>query len=103
MSRHDFSGLTAAERERLHLLLEECGEAVQAVGKILRHGYDRFNPLIKDPPTNREDLEKEIGHILRAVDFLVKAEDLSRAFINRARESRGVLKYLHHQDEGDTP
>ena len=104
MSRHDFSGLSAAERERLYLLLEECGETVQAVGKILRHGYERFNPLMDDPPTNREDLEKEIGHVLRAVDFLVNAGDLSKTKIQIARMSRRVNKYLHHQpdDLGDT-
>lgn len=31
-----FNGLTPAEAERLALLLEELGEAQQAIGKILR-------------------------------------------------------------------
>jgi hypothetical protein len=34
-----FNSLTPAELERLSLLLEELGEAQQAIGKILRHGY----------------------------------------------------------------
>ena len=35
-----FNKLSAAEAERLALLLEELGEAQQAIGKILRHGYE---------------------------------------------------------------
>lgn len=31
--------LNDAQSERLALLLEELGEAQQAIGKILRHGY----------------------------------------------------------------
>lgn len=34
-----FNGLSPAEVERLALLAEECGEVIQTVGKILRHGY----------------------------------------------------------------
>lgn len=34
-----FNQLTNAQAERLHILLEELGEAQQAIGKILRHGY----------------------------------------------------------------
>ena len=33
-----FNGLTPAEAERLALLMEECGEVVQIIGKVLRHG-----------------------------------------------------------------
>lgn len=40
-----FNGLTPAEAERLALLSEELGEAQQAIGKILRHGYDSSNPV----------------------------------------------------------
>jgi hypothetical protein len=36
----NFNGLAPAETERLALLLEELGEAQQAIGKILRHGYE---------------------------------------------------------------
>ena len=36
---NNFNQLTPAETERLAILAEECGEVIQAVGKILRHGY----------------------------------------------------------------
>ena len=39
-----FNKLTPAEAERLAMLAEECGEVVQIVGKILRHGYDSQHP-----------------------------------------------------------
>ena len=39
-----FNQLTPAEAERLALLLEELGEAQQAIGKILRHGYASTHP-----------------------------------------------------------
>lgn len=39
-----FNGLTPAEAERLAMLSEECGEVIQIIGKILRHGYDSYHP-----------------------------------------------------------
>lgn len=38
MSTRHFNNLTPGEAERLAMLAEECGEVIQAVGKILRHG-----------------------------------------------------------------
>ena len=38
MSSH-FNKLTPAQAERLAILIEECGEVIQAATKILRHGY----------------------------------------------------------------
>jgi NTP pyrophosphatase (non-canonical NTP hydrolase) len=32
--------ITEAERERLVILMEECGEVIQAASKIIRHGWD---------------------------------------------------------------
>jgi hypothetical protein len=43
VSQH-FNGLTPAEAERLALLAEECGEVIQAIGKVLRHGYESRHP-----------------------------------------------------------
>ena len=53
MSDH-FNGLTPAEAERLAMLAEECGEVIQMVGKILRHGYDSYHPA--DPNTTNKQL-----------------------------------------------
>ncbi len=48
-----FNGLTDAQAERLALLLEELGEAQQAIGKILRHGYESMSPFDETKTTNR--------------------------------------------------
>lgn len=54
-----FNKLTPAETERLAILAEECGETIQVIGKILRHGYESFHP--KDyATTNRTLLENEL-------------------------------------------
>jgi|ERR1700722_8994627 len=103
-----YNGLTSAEAERLAILAEECAETIQIVNKILRHGYQSFNPdlLTQEmqdvgelPPSNRSDLEKEIGDVVFAINMLNDARDVSRGNI----EARSVAKaekikeYLHHQ------
>ena len=94
MSNH-FNELTPAELERLAILVEETGEALQAVGKILRHGFEfsRFN--------NKADLERELGDVRHAMIRLCEAGDLSKKVIHdRADEKRESIKpWLHHQDE----
>jgi NTP pyrophosphatase (non-canonical NTP hydrolase) len=90
--------LTPAQAERLALLLEELGEAQQAIGKILRHGYDSFHPD-KIGPNNREQLEEELGHIWLACWLLCdrKDIDLNRLFDHYSRKKERVGRYLHHQ------
>jgi hypothetical protein len=93
-----FNELTPAEAERLALLLEEMGEAQQIIGKILRHGLDRYHP--NDPgTTNRALLEKEVGDVLAAIDIMVTAKDLRPDRLDRHRHEKHekVHRYLHHQ------
>ena len=51
--------LTDAEVERLAVLAEEMGEAIQCIGIILRHGYESWNPAVRASPNNRRMLEIE--------------------------------------------
>lgn len=92
-----FNALSAAEAERLALLLEELGETQQAIGKILRHGYESRHP--NGGPTNREALERELGDVTHAVRRLIDASDIERSNIDaRAGEKAiAVAQYLHHQ------
>lgn len=93
--------LSSAEAERLAILLEELGEAQQAIGKILRHGYYSFNPDTLGPnnPTNREHLERELGDVLGAIVILDRAKDVRTTAINAAMHNKleRVGKYTHHQ------
>ena len=97
-----FSNELANEQlERLAFLAEELGEAQQAIGKIIRHGFESYNPTIDDGKTNRRELETELGHVQHAIDLLIFNRDLSAKGIiaerNNKRES--VKKWMHHQSE----
>lgn len=99
MSDTPFSnGLSASETERLVLLGEECAEVGQKIGKILRHGPESRNPDVADSPTNREELELEIGDLLWAIDLMAHCGDISilRARTDNGRHAR-KLRNLHHQ------
>jgi len=96
-----FNQLTPAESERLYLLLEELGEAQQAIGKVLRHGYESCHPDRTD--NNRFDLQTECGHVRHAMIRLCEAGDLSKAGVHQSADDKRltVNKYLHHQGEND--
>jgi len=93
-----FNGLTAAESERLYILLEEMGEVQQMIGKTLRHGYESTHP--DGGPTNRNRLESEIGDVMCAVVMMNEAGDISEEkLITHAEIKKEKIKpYLHHQD-----
>jgi len=105
MPTEHFNGLTEAEQERLAILIEECGEAIQAACKVLRHGYQSRNPKWiasaehPHPETNRQELERELGDLSHAVVRMVNSGDVSRQVIEERRRSKPVrmLPYLHHQ------
>ena len=97
----DFPGLSKAEYERLALLIEECGEVIQAAAKVLRHGYHSHHPNISDGPNNRGNLEKELGDLSAAVCLMNKARDINLHEDVAACADlkwKNVQKYLHHQD-----
>jgi len=71
----NFNGLNNAESERIALLLEEFGEVQQAIGKILRHGFENRHPSSTE--TNREELEREIGDVFCAVSMMAKKGDVN--------------------------
>ena len=60
--------ITSEETESLALLNEECGEVIQAVSKILRHGFS---------DSNKDDLIREISHVRVAMDLAQKYLDIT--------------------------
>lgn len=92
-----FNQLTPAEAERLACLAEECGEVVQAIGKILRHGYDSRHP--NGGPDNRCSLERECGDVLATIDLFANAGDLTATRLEQFRTAKheSRKKYFHHQ------
>jgi len=96
----NINNLSEAEIERLALLAEEMGEVIQIIGKILRHGYDSSNPLLDESPTNRRELEKELGDVELIIFLMAEAKDIDRNDIDRRRikKANAIKKWLHHQD-----
>lgn len=90
-----FNQLTEAEQERLVILIEEAVEVAQAGTKILRHGYES----VYNGETNRQALQRELGHVVNAVDFMVFKGDLSGGDVMDSSEDKAnkITGYLHHQ------
>lgn len=98
----NFNKLTPGETERLALLLEECGEVVQRVGKVLRHGYEHVNPKTK--VANRISLSEEVGDVLAAIKRLRNCKELNETAINSMLISKDMSSsFLHHQDDEMKP
>ncbi len=97
-----FNNLNPAQLERLALLSEELGEAQQAIGKIIRHGYENYHPERPDC-TNRYELECELAHVLCAVDIMAKNGDINLKDIDDYRNTKTaiVYSYLHHNMRGN--
>ncbi len=97
----NFNKLTPAETERLACLAEECGEVIQVIGKILRHGYADCNPNNPTHTDNRKDLEKELGDLIYWVNDMCNKGDVSRDGIdkNAVLKSVRVKQWLHQQED----
>ncbi len=100
MVTQHFNALTEAQAERLAILVEECGEVVQAACKILRHGYDSTNNG-QMSETNRQQLQRELGDLLHAVERMARCGDVQRLAIEDRRKSKPakIRPFLHHQEE----
>lgn len=94
--------LTPAEAERLAILAEEMGETIHVIGKILRHGYESYNPFV-DYETNRSLLNKELGDVRYAMMSMCNAGDLSEEEIHKQADlkARRIREFLHHQESND--
>ena len=99
VKRMDYS-LNNDEIERLAYLAEELGEAAQAVGKILRHGFD------SDYASNVDNLESELSDVLMAVKRMDMHGDVSmsrtlRRFNEKIRrkdaDPADANRWFHHQ------
>lgn len=97
MSDASSHGLTPAELERMALLTEQCGEVVQAVGRILRHGFAGCHP--EGGPSNREALAREIGDLRVAIELVMRAPDVDEGVVDRAEIDKWIRlhRYTRHQ------
>lgn len=94
-----FNELTEAQQERLVILMEECNEVAQIACKILRHGYESYDPNDVSRVSNRKLLETEIGHVRVAIDGMTESSDVFMPAVmdSMAAKRVSIRKYLHHQ------
>lgn len=71
-----YKPLDTAQVERFGLLGEELGEAIQAIGKIARHGFGATDP-VGNYYDNKTQLEKELGDIVAATMLSASAGEVS--------------------------
>lgn len=60
------------EIETLTILMEECGEVIQAASKILRHGKHAVSSSTKKQYDNLDQLLAELGDVATCVEALYK-------------------------------
>lgn len=91
-----FNKLTPAQLEALAILGEECGETMQVIGKIMRHGLESKNP--NTGYTNLDQLHREIGDILAILQILGDLDIVDAwTFNNSSREKlKRIGTNLHH-------
>lgn len=93
-----FNELSPEVAELLSILAEECGEVVQRIGKILRHGIQSTNPYKGTP--NNVTLESELTDIFAVVGLLdrlaVISEERIRGGIPRKLARLRRPGILHH-------
>lgn len=104
MSARPFNRLSPADAELFAPLAEECGEVVQVVGKILRHGVESHHPRDRKKRTNRTLLEKELGDVRAAMILLCEAGVVNKQRVHGYADlkRKKVQLYLHHQPEEST-
>ena len=92
--------MNPAAAERLHLLIEECGEVIQAATKVLRHGYESHHPDDPRGPSNRQRLERELGDLMFAIGLCESSGDIRQAAVSYwgKDKARRVGQYLHHNE-----
>lgn len=92
------NGLSKAEAEILAIAAEEMGEALQLIGKSLRHGLKSYNPLREHDGSNKKMLSRECGDVLYAIHMMLEYEIIERFHVFDKMEKKGknIGKYLHH-------
>lgn len=80
------NGLSDAQAERLALLAEEMGEAQQAIGKILRFGFEDPHP--RTGVTARQMLEREVGDVRAVLRLMVLERDIDAVAMERGVEGK---------------
>lgn len=95
MTEH-FNKLTPAEAERLAMLAEECGEVIQIVCKILRHGMHYTHPV--SGKTNARLLSEELCDV-QTVAAQLRSDGVPEFSLDDMFKAwKKKLKWAHHHE-----
>lgn len=96
-----FNNLTPKQTELLGGTSEECGEVVQVIGKIFRHGLDSYKPTDPLSVTNRQNLTAELADIAAMTDLLIEngVIDASEWKALKDKKRFRFEQYAHHMDD----
>lgn len=97
----NFNQLTPKQTELLGGTSEECGEVVQVIGKILRHGLDSAKPTDPLSVSNRKNLTAELADIAAMTDLLIENGVIDATEWNalKAKKRSRFMQYAHHMDD----
>lgn len=97
-----YNQLTNGQTERLVVLMEECGEVIQAASKVLRHGYENHHPDFLHS-TNKKELAKEINDVRLSVNRLCSFQDLDINYLmaleNDKEREKTKTSYMYYDGE----
>ena len=90
--------MTSSELERLAILSEELGEVQKVIGKILRFGYESYNPEKPHEPDNRGKLEIELGDLRCIMKLMYREEDIDEMIVdlNSISKVEKINKWMTH-------
>lgn len=88
------------KEQLLTILIEECGEVIQAATKALRFGLDDY---YKQPPDNKEKISAEMADVMGTFFLLIKEGilDAPEQSLILGREKR-IENYLLYSKEKGT-
>jgi len=77
------------------------GESLKEIGKILRHGYQSYNPDMPGCMSNRHALTEELSHVWYAMELMGIAGDINPAIMRTMRRQKAekIGKWTHHQSK----
>ena len=85
--------MTEAEKERLVILAEECAEVIQAVSKVLRHGWES---TYDNGVRNDDHLRMELDDVL-ALIWRLEQTDIDCTQANPADVWEHKKRWMYHQ------
>jgi NTP pyrophosphatase (non-canonical NTP hydrolase) len=96
----DVNRLGYGQEERLYMLIEECGEVIQAATKVLRHGWYSTDPHGNPDWQNIDQLRREITDLRAVIHMLTIEGELVPEEVERDKVLQRLVKklsYTHKQ------